>query len=112
MAERDLQRRHDEGTHPTGATASGGSFIARIGSQLGQRYLTLVDSGIPEAMRSGDPDSLRRARIVFSFTIILVLLGLETGLFFTLALAPEAALHIQISLAMALGVILMNKTML
>ena len=107
MAERDLQRRHDEGTHPTGATASGGSFISRIGSQLGQRYLTLVDSGIPEAMRSGDPDTLRRARIVFSFTIILVLLGLETGLFFTLALAPEAALHIQISLAMALGVILM-----
>ncbi len=70
-------------------------------------FIRLVDSGIPEHMRSGDVDTLRRARIVVSFAIVLIMLGLETGAFFVWILVPEASTRILMSLVAGLVMILM-----
>jgi diguanylate cyclase (GGDEF)-like protein len=63
--------------------------------------LRVVDAGIPQRLRS-DADALRRARILLSFTLVLIVLGLETSVFFAWALPPEAALRIHVSLVAAL----------
>jgi len=53
-------------------------------------------------MRTGDPDILRRARIILSFTLLLITLGIETGFFFAWILAPDAVLRVSLALSVAL----------
>ena len=62
----------------------------------------IVDSGIPAEMRSGDPDTLRRARIVLSFTLVLVLLGLEAVAFFAWVLEAESSRYVAVALVVGL----------
>jgi diguanylate cyclase (GGDEF)-like protein len=69
---------------------------------IGARFLQMVDAAIPEPMRAGDSDNLHRARLILSFTLVLILLGIETGVFFAWFLSPEAAMRVQISLVIAL----------
>jgi diguanylate cyclase (GGDEF)-like protein len=65
-------------------------------------YLRIIDSGIPEAMRAGDANTLRRARIILGFTLVLILLGLEAAAFFSWALTGDAAIRVEASLIAAL----------
>ncbi|NQX88142.1 MAG: EAL domain-containing protein [Halioglobus sp.] len=77
--------------------------VAETGSVTGRSLFTrLVDSAIPREMRNGDPDVLRRARIILSFTLILIVLGIETVIFFALVLSPNAVLRISLLLVVAL----------
>ena len=69
-------------------------------------FLGLVDGAIPLEMRTGDPDVLRRARIILSFTLILVALGIETGIFFAWMLSPEAIIRVSLALSIALALTL------
>ena len=71
--------------------------------KLAARFLYLVDSGIPGEMLNGDPDVARRARIIVSFTLVLILLGVESGVFFARFLEPVAALQVEISLVLAMS---------
>jgi diguanylate cyclase (GGDEF)-like protein len=54
-------------------------------------------------MRSGNPEILRRARMILCFTLILIVLGIEAGIFFALMLTPEAVLRISLVLCVALA---------
>lgn len=84
------------------------SATQQAGGDTGRSaFIRLVDSAIPPEMRSGDPDILRRARIILSFTLILIVLGIETGIFFALMLNPEAVLRISLVLAVALVITLL-----
>jgi diguanylate cyclase (GGDEF)-like protein len=65
-------------------------------------YLRAVDSWIPDSMRTGEPETLRRARIVISFTLALVVLGLESIVFFHSTLPAEASRQLELSLVAAL----------
>ena len=60
-------------------------------SSVSAWLLRIVDDSIPEPIRNGDSETLRRARIILSFTLVLILLGLETGLFFAWILDSAAA---------------------
>ena len=73
-------------------------------SGLAQRA---IDTWIPESIRHGDSEVLRRARIVIGFTLILLLISVEAVLFFNWALPREAATSIDISLVLGLGLVLM-----
>jgi len=81
------------------------ALTSRFGT-LRNLYLRLVDSGIPAVMRQGDPNMLRRARLIIGFTLVLLLLGLETAVFFTWALPGYASLRVNAALAVALGLTL------
>ena len=70
-------------------------------------YLQIVDSGIPDEIRSGDPDGHRRARIILGFTLALILLGFETAAFFSWVLPLHAATRISVSLAVGLSLTLL-----
>jgi diguanylate cyclase (GGDEF)-like protein len=74
--------------------------------------LELVDSGIPDAIQAGDSDVLRRARIILSFALVLVLLGVESLAFFSWALSPAAALPVGVSLLVGLSLTLAIPTAL
>jgi len=78
---------------------------SRLGT-LRDLYLRLVDAGIPAEMREGDPDTLRRARLIIGFTLVLILLGLETSVFFSWAMPSYASLRINAALVVALGLTL------
>ena len=56
--------------------------IEAVMASISARFLGMVDAAIPETIREGDPDNLRRARLILSFTLVLILLGVETGIFF------------------------------
>ncbi|HEY6130447.1 MAG TPA: EAL domain-containing protein [Halioglobus sp.] len=71
--------------------------------KLATGFLYLVDSGIPFEMRQGDPDIARRARIILSFTLALIVLGLETGVFFSRFLEPVATLRVELALVVGLS---------
>ena len=58
---------------------------------LSHGFIRLVDSGIPEKIRSGDQDELRRARMILGFTLFLIALGVETALFFRWILPTQAS---------------------
>ncbi|MAT93734.1 MAG: hypothetical protein CME59_14140 [Halioglobus sp.] len=64
--------------------------------------LAQVDAAIPVQIRNGDSDTLRRSRIILSFCLVLILLGLETGLFFSWMLEPVAAQRVGLALVCAL----------
>lgn len=73
------------GSSPVRKTATDAQqrgFFASIIGGISAAFLYVVDSAIPREMREGDPDILRRARIILSFAIVLFLLGLETAFFF------------------------------
>jgi diguanylate cyclase (GGDEF)-like protein len=55
-----------------------------------------VDSGIPPSVE--DPESLRRARIILSFTLVLIVLGVEAVVFFSWALPTHLAQPVAVSL--------------
>ena len=71
-----------------------------------QVYLRTVDSWIPEAMVSGGGEELRCARLVVSFTLLLLVLGLEGFWFFHWALPAGAALGIDLALVLGLSMCL------
>jgi len=82
-------------------TSAGGrkpAFPERWFRAVRDVLLRLVDSGIPTAIQAGDSDSLRRARTVLSFALVLVVLGIESLAFFSWALSPSAALPVGVSL--------------
>lgn len=61
----------------------------------------LIDRGIPSNVQIGDPDDLRRARIILSFTLILIALSLVTGVYITSILPTSEKPKILISLTLA-----------
>ena len=61
----------------------------------------LIDRGIPSNIQTGDPDDLRRARIILSFTLILIALSLVTGVYITSILPTSEKPKILISLTLA-----------
>ena len=61
-------------------------------------------------MRTGDPDVCRRARIILGFTLVLVVLGLETAAFFTWALPGRVGDLVSATLAVALALTLFIPT--
>ncbi len=61
----------------------------------------LIDRGIPPNIQTGDPDDLRRARIILSFTLILIALSLVTGVYITSILPTSEKPKILISLTLA-----------
>ena len=65
--------------------------------------LRVIDSAIPEEMHASSPEVLRRARIIVSFTLVLIVLGLEAALFFSRTLPPTEGNTVVASLAVALG---------
>ena len=71
-------------------------------SMLHEFYLRVLDSGIPEGMVSGDAETLRRARIILSFTLVLILLGFVTATFCHWALPREAAVLIDTAFVVGL----------
>jgi diguanylate cyclase (GGDEF)-like protein len=91
-----------QGTPPAAVTQRASLLRRGIGA-LAAGFLYLVDAGIPLEMREGDPDIRRRARIILSFTLVLIVLGLESGVFFALFLEPVAALRVELSLVAALS---------
>jgi len=80
-----------------GATSESLSVVERISAV----FLYVVDSAIPRAMRESDADILRRARIILSFALVLVLLGLETAVFFYNMASDRATQVIFLSLGFA-----------
>ena len=62
---------------------------------------SLIDRGIPSNIQTGDPDDLRRARIILSFTLILIALSLVTGVYITSILPTPEKPKILISLTLA-----------
>jgi hypothetical protein len=82
-------------------------FIGATSSGLSGWLLRVVDASIPEEMHKGDPDNLRRARIILSFSLALIALALETGLFFSWVLSPTSLLRVELALAAALLLIVM-----
>lgn len=69
-------------------------------------FLRIVDSGIPESLLAGDEDVTRRARIVISFTLVLVALAINTIVVFHFILTEAAIVRISLSLVLALLMIL------
>jgi diguanylate cyclase (GGDEF)-like protein len=65
-------------------------------------YLRTVDAWIPESIQTGEAELLRRSRIVVSFTLALVILGVEAIVFFHWTLPAEASRQLELSLAAAL----------
>jgi diguanylate cyclase (GGDEF)-like protein len=90
-------------------TASLAPIASRPGS-VKDLYLRLVDSGIPLEMQTGDPDVLRRARIILGFTVVLILLGLESAVFFNWALPGQVGTRVSIALLVALTLTLLIPT--
>ncbi|MCX2978522.1 putative bifunctional diguanylate cyclase/phosphodiesterase [Candidatus Marimicrobium litorale] len=70
-------------------------------SALRQLGVRLIDRGIPTDIQVGDPDDLRRARIILSFTLILIILALVTGFYITWILPESERPKILISLTIA-----------
>lgn len=64
--------------------------------------IRLIDLGIPANIQTGDPDDLRRARIILSFTLILQVLALVTGFYITWILPPSEKPKILLSITIAL----------
>ncbi|MGH0031211.1 MAG: putative bifunctional diguanylate cyclase/phosphodiesterase, partial [Myxococcota bacterium] len=64
----------------------------------------VVETGVPD--RLVDADERRRARIVLSFTLVLILLGVEAVVFFTWSLRDDLALLVTGALLAALGLVL------
>jgi diguanylate cyclase (GGDEF)-like protein len=86
---------------PPGVTHPGPStFRAGIGV-LNARFLRLVDATIPGGMCS-DPDTLRRARIILSFTLVLIILALESWVFFAWVLPQAETQRVSLALVVAL----------
>jgi predicted signal transduction protein with EAL and GGDEF domain len=69
-------------------------------------YFRLVDSAIPESIQQGDADRFRQSRTIVGFTLILILLGLESVAYFHYALPLEAATRIDIAFGVSLGLTL------
>lgn len=90
------------GNKLAGVTRSGASVFRAGIAVINASFLRLIDSAIPSEMRSGDPDTLRRARIILSFTLVLIMLGLETGAFFAWILTPQAVMRVELALVVAL----------
>lgn len=96
--------RHADPRETPTADATQRTSIVKAGiGKIAAGFLYLVDSGIPPEMRHGDPDIRRRARIILSFSLALIVLGLESGIFFALFLEPVAALRVELSLVVALS---------
>ena len=70
-------------------------------SALRQLGVRLIDRGIPTDIQVGDPDNLRRARIIISFTLILIILALVAGFHITWILPASERPKILISLTIA-----------
>jgi len=70
-------------------------------SALRQLGVRLIDRGIPTDIQVGDPDNLRRARIIISFTLILIILALVAGFYITWILPASERPKILISLTIA-----------
>jgi diguanylate cyclase (GGDEF)-like protein len=73
-------------------------------ARLHRLLARIVESGVPDPIQ--DPDSRRRARILLSFTLALILLGFEAVAFFSWALPPDLALGVSACLLAALGLVL------
>ena len=70
-------------------------------------FFKTVDAWIPEAIQCGDPDDLRRARIVVGFTLVLLALCLEALAFFHWTLAAEGSRWIEMSMVVGLAATLL-----
>ena len=81
---------HNETTYPTKISA------------LRLLLVRLIDRGIPKNIQAGDSDDLRRARIILSFTLILIALAFVAGFYITWILPPAERPKIIISLFIAL----------
>src|SRR5262245_46305487 len=99
----DDRRKHDYWGTPLPATMPHASALRASIGKLAAGLLYLVDSAIPFEMRQGDPVTGRRARIIMSFTLALIVLGLETGVFFSRFLDPEATLRVEFALVLGLS---------
>lgn len=84
-------------------------FFPRVFSWISALALLVVDSGIPNAMRD-DPDSLRRARLILSSMLVLIILGVEANVFFAWTISPDAASRILPALAFGLLLVLFVPT--
>lgn len=73
---------------------------------------SVVDAAIPQDMRTGDSDILRRARIILSFTLILNFLGICSGVMYAGLPDPEASARIVLALGIALCMSLMIPVVL
>ena len=76
------------------------STLRRWGAAVHGFFVRVVDSGMPDHLE--DPDARRRARIVLSFTLVLVLLGLEAVGFFAWSLPPHLSQVVTLALLVAL----------
>ncbi len=94
--EQDLARASRKVSRSPGALILGGV------DALSRGFIGLVDSGIPEKIRSGDQDTLRRARMILGFTLFLIALGVETALFFRWILPASASEFVLYALVGAL----------
>ncbi|MCG8592263.1 MAG: EAL domain-containing protein [Proteobacteria bacterium] len=83
--------------------AHGMDMRASFAERVRARVLGLIDSAIAPEIRCRQDDLLRRYRIVSGFAWVLVLVGLETSVFFHWALSSDATQRIDLALVAALG---------
>jgi diguanylate cyclase (GGDEF)-like protein len=75
-------------------------------AQLRDRYFRAIEPLIPADRLAAGGESLRSARIVVSFTLVLLLLAGETWVFFHWALPDDATLLLDAALVVGLGLTL------
>jgi len=72
----------------------------------GSGVIGVIDRVIPDHILAGETEQLRQARSIVGFTIVLIVLAIETGLYFHWALPRRLSINVESALAVSMALTL------